>query len=87
MVQEQQQENHAVNKMHKENQGEDVPARVTAWDFLALFSNFLLEFTTVLTRFFDGLTTLFINQANFVDEKKNFHEYAARTIEKLREGE
>jgi len=30
---------------------------------------------------------MLIAQADFVDEKLSFHEYAARTIEKLRKGE
>lgn len=74
--------------MHDQEQGdEELPIRITPWDLLALISNLILELSTAVTRFLSGLTNMLVMHADFVDEKLSFHEYAARTIEKLRKGE
>lgn len=74
--------------MHEHNHSEDdIPMRVTPWDFLALVSSLFLGIFLAVTNFFNGLTNMLIAHADFVDDKLSFHEYAARTIEKLRKGE
>ena len=74
--------------MHDQEQGdEELPIRITPWDLLALISNLILELSTAVTRFLSGITNMLVMHADFVDEKLSFHEYAARTIEKLRKGE
>jgi hypothetical protein len=74
--------------MHDQEQGdEELPIRITPWDLLALISNLVLELSTAVTRFLSGITNMLVMHADFVDEKLSFHEYAARTIEKLRKGE
>ena len=57
-----------------------VPTQVTKWDVFALLSS-------VASEFFEVLSAMLETQASFVDDKKSFHEYAARTIETLNEGE
>ena len=57
-----------------------VPTQVTKWDVFALLSSCVSEF-------FEVLSVMLESQASFVDDKKSFHEYAARTIETLNEGE
>ena len=64
-----------------------VPTRVTKWDFFALLSDTTSAILADVALAFDTLTQMLEHQANFVDEKESFHEYAARTIETLREGE
>ena len=69
-----------------EEQGR-VPTRVTKWDYLSLLSNLASEVSVAVAQAFDTLTSMLEHQASFVDDKKSFHEYAARTIETLNEGE
>ena len=57
-----------------------VPTQVTKWDVFSLLSSCVSEF-------FEVLSVMLETQASFVDDKKSFHEYAARTIETLNEGE
>ncbi|NBU93427.1 MAG: hypothetical protein EBS18_02540 [Actinobacteria bacterium] len=74
--------------MHEHDHSEDeLPLRVTYWDILALVSSLFLNIFLAITNFFSGLTNMLIAHADFVDDKLSFHEYAARTIEKLRKGE
>ena len=54
--------------------------RFNKWDVLALLSH-------VVGEFFEVLTEMLQAEAEFVDDQKSFHEYAARTIETLQEGE
>ena len=56
------------------------PTQFTKWDIFALLSH-------VAAEFFEVLTAMLETQAEFVEDKKSFHEYAARTIETLNEGE
>jgi hypothetical protein len=56
------------------------PTQFTKWDVFALLSH-------VAAEFFEVLTAMLETQAEFVEDKKSFHEYAARTIETLNEGE
>ena len=64
-----------------------VPTQVTKWDFFALLADTTAAILIDIASGFDILTQMFEHQASFVDEKKSFHEYAARTIETLQEGE
>ena len=56
------------------------PTQFTKWDVFALLSH-------VATEFFEILSAMLETQAEFVEDQKSFHEYAARTIETLNEGE
>lgn len=64
-----------------------VPTRVTKWDYLSLLSDLTSEIFIAVAQAFDTLTSMLEHQASFVDDKESFHEYAARTIETLNEGE
>ena len=64
-----------------------VPTRVTVWDYLSLLADLTSEIFASFASAFDTLTHMLEHQASFVDEKESFHEYAARTIETLKEGE
>jgi hypothetical protein len=72
--------------MTKEH-GEQTTPRVTKWDFLALFSETIGTIFAAITNFFLMVSSLIDHHANFVEEQRSFHEYAARTIETLQEGE
>jgi len=72
--------------MNLDEQG-NIPTRVTKWDIFALFSNTASDFADVISNFFQILTEMLSTQASFVEDEKSFHEYAARTIETLKEGE
>lgn len=72
--------------MNLDEQG-NIPTRVTKWDIFALFSNTASDFADVISNFFQILTEMLSTQASFVEDEKSFHEYAARTIETLQEGE
>lgn len=56
------------------------PTQITKWDVFALLSS-------VASEFFEVLSVMLETQASFEDDKKSFHEYAARTIETLNEGD
>ena len=73
--------------MFNEEQGELPPTRITKWDMLALFSDTAMNMAVVTANFFSSLTAMLDTQASFVEDQKSFHEYAARTIETLNEGE
>ena len=70
-----------------EEQGEHIPFRVTKWDYLSLFTETLATLIAVISNFFIMVTSLIDHHASFVEDEKDFHEYAARTIETLQEGE
>jgi hypothetical protein len=53
----------------------------------ALFSDTAMNMAVVTANFFSSLTQMLDTQASFVEDQKSFHEYAARTIETLNEGE
>jgi hypothetical protein len=72
--------------MNLDGQG-NIPTRITKWDVFALFSNTASDIADVASNFFQILTEMLATQASFVEDKKSFHEYAARTIETLQEGE
>lgn len=63
------------------------PTSLSKWDVFALFASTASELCDVASSFFEILTHMLDTQASFVDDKKSFHEYAARTIETLQEGE
>ena len=71
--------------MHDEQSDEIVEANL--WDFLALFANTLADMFVVIASFFETLKDMLLNKASHVEDEKNFHEYVARTIETLNEGE
>ena len=60
---------------------------VNKWDFLALLAHTISDILVSIAEFFDTLKDMLLNKASFVDDDKNFHEYVARTIETLNEGE
>jgi hypothetical protein len=64
-----------------------VPTQITKWDFFALIADTTAAILIDIASGFDILTQMFEHQASFVDDKNSFHEYAARTIETLQEGE
>jgi len=63
------------------------PTRVTKWDCFALLAHVTSNILSDVADAFDILRQMLEHQASFVDEKQSFHEYAARTIETLNEGE
>ena len=71
--------------MHDEQSDEIVEANL--WDFLALFSNTLADMFVVIASFFETGKDMLLNKASHVEDDKNFHEYVARTIETLNEGD
>jgi hypothetical protein len=73
--------------LNNDEQSEIPPRTINAWDFFALLSDSVSDIFAVITNFFTVLTHMLDTQASFVDDKKSFHEYAARTIETLKEGE
>jgi len=73
--------------LYSNEQGEDRPVRLSKWDYFALLANTASDIFEVIANFFYLLTCMLDNRAIHEDEKKSFHEYAARTIETLREGE
>jgi hypothetical protein len=70
-----------------EEQGEEILPRVTKWDYLALLSETIGTIFAAITNFFIVASSLIDHHASFVEEQRSFHEYAARTIETLQEGE
>ena len=70
-----------------DEQSEDIPRTISKWDVFALFTDSLSDMAIVISNFFAVLTMMLDTKATFVDDQKSFHEYAARTIETLREGE
>ena len=70
-----------------DEQGKTIPFRVTKWDFLSLFVETIGTIVAVISNFFMMMVSLIDHHASFVEDKKDFHEYAARTIETLNEGE
>lgn len=69
------------------NEQGKAPTRISKWDVFALFASTASELCDVASNFFQILTHMLDTQASFVDDQKSFHEYAARTIETLQEGE
>jgi hypothetical protein len=67
--------------------GERNPTSFNKWDMLALFADLTSNIFIAFAECANGLVNMLDTQASFVDDKKSFHEYAARTIETLQEGE
>ena len=65
----------------------DKVVKANAWDFLALLANTLADIFVAIASFFEVLKDMLLNKASNVEDEKNFHEYVARTIETLNEGE
>jgi len=53
----------------------------------ALFADLISNVFIAFAEFANALTSMFDTQASFVEDEKHFHEYAARTIETLQEGD
>jgi len=66
---------------------DDKLAEANLWDVLALFAHTISDILVSIAEFFDTSKDMLLNKASRVEDDKNFHEYAARTIETLREGE
>jgi hypothetical protein len=63
------------------------PTRVTKFDVFALVVETIKDLLISLAESLSVASQMLQTHANFVEEKQNFHEYAARTIETLQEGE
>jgi hypothetical protein len=72
--------------MHSDDEG-NAPTRVTKFDVLALVAEAISGIFQVLAETFVLARHMLETHASFVEEQKTFHEYAARTIETLQEGE
>jgi len=70
-----------------EEDGIDVPMRLSPWDVFAAFSNLVLDILVSVTKFMSVITHMIINHADVVDAQKEFHDDVARTIETIIEGE
>ena len=63
------------------------PMRVTKFDVYALAVQTLSEIFMDIAGALTVACSMLETHASFVEEKETFHEYAARTIETLQEGE
>ena len=72
--------------MPDSEQGKE-PTRVTKFDVFALFAELASDILVDIAQAFSAGSQMLQTHANFVEEKQTFHEYAARTIETLQEGE
>ena len=61
--------------------------KLNKYDVLALFAHLASDIAMDIAGALHIAKDMFEAQASFVDEEKSFHEYAARTIETLREGD
>jgi len=61
--------------------------RVTKFDIYALAVETLADILIDVAGSLSVASQMLQTHANFVEEKETFHEYAARTIETLQEGE
>jgi len=61
--------------------------RVTKFDVYALIAETVADILVDIAGSLSMASQMLQTQANFVEDKENFHEYAARTIETLQEGE
>ena len=68
-------------------EGERIPIRFNKWDMFALIADLISNIFIAFANFTNALTSMFDTEASFVEDKKHFHEYAARTIETLNEGD
>jgi len=64
-----------------------IPTRVTKFDVYALIAETVADILVDIAGSLSTASQMLQTQANFVEDKENFHEYAARTIETLQEGE
>lgn len=64
-----------------------IPTRVTKFDIYALIAETVADILVDIAGSLSMASQMLQTQANFVEDKENFHEYAARTIETLQEGE
>lgn len=64
-----------------------IATRVTKYDVLALIVETAADILTDIAGGLAVASQMLQTHANFVEEKETFHEYAARTIETLQEGE
>lgn len=64
-----------------------VPSRVTKYDVLALLASLASDIIIDIGAALAVGSQMLETQASFVEDKESFHEYAARTIETLQEGE
>jgi len=63
------------------------PTRVTKFDVFALVVEAVGDILMSVANSLNVASQMLQTQANFVEERETFHEYAARTIETLQEGE
>jgi hypothetical protein len=72
--------------MTDSEQGKE-PTRVTKFDVFALFASLASDIAVDIAQALNAASEMLQTHANFVEESQTFHEYAARTIETLQEGE
>jgi hypothetical protein len=63
------------------------PTRVTKFDVFALVVEAVRDLLISIADTLSVASQMLQTHANFVEEKQTFHEYAARTIETLQEGD
>jgi hypothetical protein len=72
--------------MLDDDEGETA-TRITKFDILALVVEAIRDLLVSIADTLSVASQMLQIHANFVEEKQTFHEYAARTIETLQEGE
>ena len=63
------------------------PKQVNKWDVFALFAHLASDIAMDIAGALAVASSMLEAKAGFVDEQKSFHEYAARTIETLQQGD
>jgi hypothetical protein len=64
-----------------------IATRVTKYDVYALVVETAADILVDIASALSVVSQMLQTHASFVEDKKTFHEYAARTIETLQEGE
>jgi hypothetical protein len=72
--------------MSHDDEGKE-PTRVTKFDVFALVVEAVRDLLISIAESLSVASQMLQTHANFVEEKQTFHEYAARTIETLQEGD
>jgi hypothetical protein len=72
--------------MDSSEQGKE-PTRVTKFDVFALLAELASDILVDVAQAISAGSQMLQTHASFVEEQQTFHEYAARTIETLQEGE
>lgn len=73
--------------MFDDDEQDELAKQVNVWDFFALLAHLMAEIFHSVSEAFSVGRGMLENKASVMEDKKLFHEYAARTIETLQEGE